>query len=165
MFDIQENLRSLPDLPGVYLHKDRDGRILYVGKARSLKKRVRQYFQSTRGQDPKVRALVSHIAEFEYIVTRTEMEALLLESSLIKRHMPQYNVLLRDDKTFPYIKVTLQEPWPRLLKTRRVSDDGARYFGPYTDAAAVNELIELLSGLYRLKRCSPVAFPPTGGPA
>lgn len=164
MFDIQENLRNLPDLPGVYLHKDRDGQILYVGKARSLKKRVRQYFQSTRGQDPKVRALVSHIVEFEYIVTQTEMEALLLESSLIKRHMPKYNVLLRDDKTFPYIKVTLQEPWPRLLKTRRVNDDGARYFGPYTDAAAVNELIELLSGLYRLKRCSPVAFPPDWRP-
>lgn len=160
MFDIEENLKNLPDRPGVYLHKDKNGEILYVGKALSLKKRVRQYFRSNQKQDPKVKAMVSHIAEFEYIITETEMEALLLESSLVKRHMPKYNVLLRDDKTFPFIKVTLQEEWPRLIKTRKVKEDGARYFGPYTDAAAVNELIELLSAIYQLKRCSTLVFPP-----
>ena len=159
MFDIRENLKTLPDKPGVYLHKDKTGEIIYVGKAISLKNRVRQYFQSKSNLDPKVRAMVSHIAEFEYIVTETEMEALLLESNLIKKYMPKYNVLLRDDKTFPYIKVTLGEPWPRLVKTRRIIDDGSRYFGPYTDAAAVTQLIDLLSDIYGLKRCSAGSFP------
>ena len=159
MFDIKENLKTLPDKPGVYLHKDKTGEIIYVGKAISLKSRVRQYFQSKSNLDPKVRAMVSHIAEFEYIVTETEMEALLLESNLIKKHMPKYNVLLRDDKTFPYIKVTLGESWPRLVKTRRIVEDGSRYFGPYTDAAAVTHLIDLLSDIYGLKRCSANSFP------
>ncbi len=159
MFDIHENLKNLPDKPGVYLHKDKDGDIIYVGKAISLKKRVRQYFQSKSNLDPKVRAMVSHIVEFEYIITETEMEALLLESSLIKKYMPKYNVLLRDDKTFPYIKLTLSEPWPRLMKTRRIIEDGSRYFGPYTDAAAVVLLIDLLSDIYGLKRCSANSFP------
>ncbi|MDR2132968.1 MAG: GIY-YIG nuclease family protein, partial [Clostridiales Family XIII bacterium] len=101
MFDIRENLKNLPDKPGVYLHKDAYGEILYVGKAASLKNRVRQYFQSARGMDAKVRAMVSHIREFEYITTDTEMEALILENNLIKKHLPRYNVLLRDDKTYP----------------------------------------------------------------
>lgn len=159
MFDIKENLKRLPDRPGVYLHKDKDGEIIYVGKAISLKNRVRQYFQSKSNLDPKVKAMVSHIEEFEYIITDTEMEALLLESSLIKKHMPKYNVLLRDDKSFPYIKVTLGEDWPRLVKTRRVLDDGGVYFGPYTDATAVSHLVELLSDIYGLKRCSSNNFP------
>lgn len=159
MFDIKENLKNLPDKPGVYLHKDKDGEIIYVGKAISLKNRVRQYFQSKSGLEPKARAMVSHIAEFEYIVTETEMEALLLESYLIKKYMPKYNVLLRDDKSFPYIKVTLGEPWPRLIKTRRRIKDGSVYFGPYTDAAAVDRLIDLLSSIYGLKRCSASRFP------
>jgi excinuclease ABC C subunit len=159
MFDIKENLKNLPDKPGVYLHKDKDGQIIYVGKAISLKNRVRQYFQSTSKLDPKVRAMVSHIEEFEYIITGTEMEALILENSLIKKYMPKYNVLLRDDKTFPYIKVTLQEEWPRLIKTRRVLTDGARYFGPYTDAAATVQIIDLLSSIYQLKRCGSHSFP------
>ena len=159
MFDIKENLKNLPDKPGVYLHKDQEGRIIYVGKAVSLKNRVRQYFQSVSRQDEKTRALVSHIAEFEYIVTKTEMEALLLECNLIKKYMPKYNVLLRDDKTFPYIKVTLQEKWPRLIKTRRILDDGNRYFGPYTDASALDQIIDLLSGIYGLKRCGTRSFP------
>jgi excinuclease UvrABC nuclease subunit len=159
MFDIKENLKNLPDKPGVYLHKDKNGEIIYVGKAISLKNRVRQYFQSKSGLEPKVRAMVSHIAEFEYIVTETEMEALLLESSLIKKFMPKYNVLLRDDKSFPYIKVTLGESWPRLVKTRRRIKDGSIYFGPYTDAAAVDRLIDLLSSIYGLKRCSASRFP------
>ncbi|MBQ6685840.1 MAG: GIY-YIG nuclease family protein, partial [Firmicutes bacterium] len=111
MFDIRENLKTLPDKPGVYLHKNNVGEVIYVGKAVSLKNRVRQYFQSPERLHPKVRAMVSHIEEFEYITTDTEMEALILECNLIKKYMPKYNVLLRDDKTYPYIKVTLNEEW------------------------------------------------------
>ena len=159
MFDIKENLKKLPDKPGVYLHKGKKGEIIYVGKAISLKNRVRQYFQSKSSLEPKARAMVSHIAEFEYIITDTEMEALLLESYLIKKYMPKYNVLMRDDKSFPYIKVTLGEPWPRLIKTRRYVEDGSKYFGPYTDAAAVDRIIDLLSSIYGLKRCSANRFP------
>ena len=107
MFDIQENLKKLPDSPGVYMHKDALGQVIYVGKAISLRNRVRQYFQSSKNQSPKVRAMVSHITEFEYITCKTEMEALILECNLIKKYAPKYNVLLRDDKTYPYIKVTM----------------------------------------------------------
>lgn len=159
MFDIKENLKKLPDKPGVYLHKDKMGQVIYVGKASSLKNRVRQYFQSSRSMDPKVRALVSHIAEFEYITTASEMEALILECNLIKQHMPKYNVLLRDDKTYPYIKITLGEEYPRLVKTRRLEKDGARYFGPYADVTSVNQILDLLNHIYRLKRCSARSFP------
>lgn len=159
MFDIQENLKKLPDKPGVYLHKDKLGQVIYVGKAVSLKNRVRQYFQSSRNMDPKVRAMVSHIEEFEYITTNTEMEALILENNLIKKYMPQYNVLLRDDKTYPYIKVTTNEAYPRVLKTRKIYHDGCKYFGPYTDVTAVNQLIELLNNIFALKRCSAQKFP------
>lgn len=159
MFDIQENLKKLPDKPGVYLHKDKLGQVIYVGKAVSLKNRVRQYFQSSRSMDPKVRAMVSHIEEFEYITTNTEMEALILENNLIKKYMPQYNVLLRDDKTYPYIKITTNEAYPRILKTRKIYHDGCKYFGPYTDVTAVNQLIELLNGIFALKRCSAQKFP------
>lgn len=159
MFDIQENLKKLPDKPGVYLHKDKLGQVIYVGKAVSLKNRVRQYFQSSRNMDPKVRAMVSHIEEFEYITTSTEMEALILENNLIKKYMPRYNVLLRDDKTYPYIKITTNEMYPRILKTRTILHDGCKYFGPYTDATAVNQLIDLLNGIFALKRCSAQKFP------
>jgi len=159
MFDIQENLKKLPDRPGVYLHKDKLGQVIYVGKAVSLKNRVRQYFQPSRNMDPKVRALVSHIEEFEYITTNTEMEALILENNLIKKYMPRYNVLLRDDKTYPYIKITTNEAYPRILKTRKICHDGCKYFGPYTDATAVNQLIDLLNGIFALKRCSAQKFP------
>ncbi len=158
MFDIQENLKKLPDKPGVYLHKDRMGQVIYVGKAVSLKNRVRQYFQSPARLLPKVRAMVSHIAEFEYITTSTEMEALILECNLIKKYMPKYNVLLRDDKTYPYIKVTMNEEYPRIVKTRRVEHDGAKYFGPYADVGAVNQIIDLLNRIYTLKRCSARKF-------
>jgi len=164
MFDIRDNLKNLPDRPGVYLHKDEGGNIIYVGKAISLKNRVRQYFQSSSRMDPKVRAMVSHIAEFEYILTGSEMEALLLEAQLVKKYMPQYNVLLRDDKSFPYIKVTLGETWPRVLKTRRILNDGGRYFGPYTDVTALHQIVDFLSDTYRLKRCSPQTFPPDWKP-
>ncbi len=159
MFDIRENLKKLPDKPGVYLHKDSEGEVIYVGKAISLKNRVRQYFQSPANLAPKVRAMVSHIEDFEYITTDTEMEALILECNLIKKYMPKYNVLLRDDKTYPYIKVTLNEEWPRLVKTRRISSDGAKYFGPYTDVGAVNQILDLLNNIYRLKRCGARKFP------
>lgn len=159
MFDIQENLKKLPDTPGVYLHKDKLGQVIYVGKAVSLKNRVRQYFQSSRNMDPKVRAMVSQIEEFEYITTGSEMEALILECNLIKKYMPKYNVLLRDDKTYPYIKVTMEEDFPRLLKTRQITKDGSKYFGPYSDAGAVNQIVELLNQVYALKKCSARAFP------
>ncbi|MGN1383209.1 MAG: excinuclease ABC subunit UvrC, partial [Eubacterium sp.] len=160
MFDIEENLKKLPDCPGVYLHKDRLGRVIYVGKAISLKNRVRQYFQSSyQNSSPKVKALVQHISEFEYITCGSEKEALILECNLIKKYMPKYNVLLRDDKTYPYIEVTVTEPYPRVLKTRRLLKDGNKYFGPYSDAGAVNQIVELLQRMYSLKRCSAVEFP------
>lgn len=159
MFDIRENLKKLPDKPGVYLHKDALGHVIYVGKAVSLKNRVRQYFQSQTNMTPKVRSMVAHIEEFEYITTDSEMEALILECNLIKKYMPKYNVLLRDDKTYPYIKVTVREEYPRIMKTRRIVDDGAKYFGPYSDAGAVNEIIDMLNEIYVLKRCSAKAFP------
>lgn len=158
MFDIQENLRILPDKPGVYLYKDRFGEVIYVGKAISLKNRVRQYFQSPENLTPKVRALVKDIDEFEYIITGTEMEALILENNLIKKYMPRYNVLLRDDKTYPYIKVTLDEEFPRVIKTRRVVRDGGKYYGPYTDVGAVNLIIDFLNKVYPLKKCSARSF-------
>lgn len=159
MFDIKENLKKLPDKPGVYLHKDKLGHVIYVGKAVSLRNRVRQYFQSQTNMPPKVRAMVANIEEFEYITTDSEMEALILECNLIKKYMPKYNVLLRDDKTYPYIKVTVKEDFPRILKTRRVEEDGSRYFGPYSDAGAVNEIIDLLNSIYLMKRCSARSFP------
>ncbi|MGN0659999.1 MAG: excinuclease ABC subunit UvrC [Emergencia sp.] len=159
MFDIKENLKKLPDCPGVYMHKDRLGQVIYVGKAVSLKNRVRQYFQSSAKSNPKVAAMVSHIAEFEYITCSSEMEALILECNLIKKYMPRYNVLLRDDKTYPYIKVTTSEDFPRVVKTRIIARDGDRYFGPFSDAGAVNQIVELLSNIYSLKRCSTREFP------
>ncbi len=130
MFDIKENLKKLPDSPGVYIHKDELGRIIYVGKALSLRRRVRQYFQSGKIIDSKVRAMVSQIAEFEYINTATEMEAFILECNLIKKHRPKYNILLRDDKTYPYIKVTVNERWPRIIKTRIVGTTGENISAP-----------------------------------
>ena len=141
------------------MHKDALGQVIYVGKAISLRNRVRQYFQSSKNQSPKVRAMVSHITEFEYITCKTEMEALILECNLIKKYAPKYNVLLRDDKTYPYIKVTMQEDYPRVVKTRLIEKDGARYFGPYSDAGAVNMTIDLLNKIFTLKRCAAKRFP------
>ena len=159
MFDIKEELKKLPDSPGCYLHKDEFGQIIYVGKAVSLRNRVRQYFQSSKNQTPKTREMVKHIAEFEYITAGSEMEALILECNLIKRYRPKYNIVLRDDKTYPYIKVTLKEQYPRVLKTRRVVNDGSKYFGPYADAGSVNTMISLLNSVYCLKRCNAQSFP------
>lgn len=151
---IEEKLKTLPDKPGVYIMLDKNHKVIYVGKAISLRKRVRQYFQSSRNQTPKVRALVSNINSFEYIVTDTELEALILECNLIKENRPKYNVLLRDDKTYPYIKITLNEDYPRLIKTRRVLKDGAKYFGPYTNIGALNETMDLIHNIYPIRKCN-----------
>ena len=159
MFNIKENLKKLPDTPGVYMHKDKLGQVIYVGKAVSLKNRVRQYFGSYGQSTAKLRALVSNIAEFEYITCGTEMEALILENNLIKKYMPKYNVLLRDDKTYPYIEITTSERFPRVLKTRLLRRDGNKYFGPYSDAGAVTVIVEMLNSIYKLKRCSAGEFP------
>ena len=160
MFDIQENLKKLPDTPGVYIHKDKLGQVIYVGKAISLKNRVRQYFQSSyQNTNPKVKALARNISEFEYINCSTEMEALILECNLIKKYQPKYNVLLRDDKTYPYIMVTTSEEYPRVVKTRLIKKDGNRYFGPFSDVGAVNDTVDLLAQIYSLKRCSTTSFP------
>jgi excinuclease ABC subunit C len=152
--DIKQKLKTLPDKPGVYMMMDKNHKIIYVGKAISLKNRVRQYFQSPGSHSPKVRAMVSHINTFEYIVTDTELEALILECNLIKENRPKYNVLLRDDKTYPYIKITLGEEYPRLVKTRRIIKDGAKYFGPYTNEGALNETINIIHNIYPIRKCN-----------
>jgi len=150
---VAEKLKLLPDKPGVYIMKNAEGRIIYVGKAIVLKNRVRQYFQSNKNHSPKVRAMVSHIADFEIIMTASEVEALILECNLIKKHRPRYNISLKDDKSYPYVKVTLQEDYPRAFITRRILKDGARYFGPYTNATAVHESLKLLRRLFPLRTC------------
>ena len=140
------------------MHKDKLGNVIYVGKAINLKRRVSSYFVNSASHSSKVRSMVKSIEEFEYITCKTEMEALILECNLIKRYEPKYNVLLRDDKTYPYIKLTLNEEYPRLIKTRLIKKDGARYFGPYSDVGAVNRALELLNKLFMLKRCSATSF-------
>lgn len=159
MFDIKENLKKLPDSPGVYLHKDKLGQVIYVGKAISLKKRVSQYFRNSSKHSPKVRAMVENIEEFEYILAASEMEALILECNLIKKYAPKYNVLLRDDKSYPYIEITLGEKFPRILKTRRTDRKKSRYFGPYSDAGSVTKIVELLMDIYSIKHCNMRTFP------
>ena len=154
MFDLEEELKKLPASPGVYLmHNDRD-EIIYVGKAVSLKNRVRQYFQSSRNKGVKIEQMVTHITRFEYIITDSELEALVLESNLIKEHRPKYNTMLKDDKSYPFIKVTVQEAYPRVLFARRMKKDKNRYFGPYTSAGAVKDVIELVRKLYQVRSCS-----------
>ena len=153
MINLEEQLKNLPDSPGVYLMKDKSGEIIYVGKAISLKNRVRQYFQSSTNHSKKVYSMVKQIHDFEYIMVQNEVEALVLESNLIKKNRPKYNILLRDDKQYPYIKVTLNERFPRVLKTRRIEKDGAKYFGPYPSATAVNEAIEIFHRYYQIRNC------------
>lgn len=150
---VAEKLKQLPEAPGVYIMKDGAGRIIYVGKAVVLKNRVRQYFRSQRNHSPKVRAMVSHVADFETIITGSEVEALILENNLIKKHRPHYNISLKDDKTYPYVKVTLGEEFPRVLITRRILKDGSRYFGPFADVGAVHESLKLLRRLFPLRTC------------
>lgn len=153
MFDIQEELKKLPEKPGVYLMKDAYDTIIYIGKAINLKNRVRQYFQNSRNHSPKTQKMVPQIREFEYIVTDSELEALILECNLIKKHRPKYNVLLKDDKNYPYIKVTVQEDFPRVFLTRSLMKDKAKYFGPYTDTGAVRETLELIHKIWPLRTC------------
>lgn len=162
MFNIEEELKKLPKEPGVYIMHDAHDDIIYVGKAISLKNRVRQYFQSSRNLTPKIQQMVSKIARFEYIVTDSELEALVLECNLIKEHRPKYNTMLKDDKTYPYIKVTVNEPYPRILFSRTMKKDKARYFGPYTSAGAVKDTIELLQKIYKIRNCQRVLPRDTG---
>lgn len=154
MFNIEEELKKLPGKPGVYIMRDERDEILYVGKAVNLHNRVRSYFRENIGRGPMIDKMVTRIARFEYIVTDSELEALVLENNLIKENRPRYNTLLKDDKTYPYIKVTLGEDYPRILFSRQMKKDRSKYFGPYTSAAAVKDTIELLNKLYRLRTCS-----------
>ncbi|HIX25773.1 MAG TPA: excinuclease ABC subunit UvrC [Candidatus Lachnoclostridium avicola] len=154
MFNIEEELKKLPAQPGVYLMHDAKDEIIYVGKAVSLKNRVRQYFQSSRNKTAKIEQMVSRIARFEYIITDSELEALVLECNLIKEYRPRYNTMLKDDKTYPYIKVTVGEPFPRVQFSRQMKKDKSRYFGPYTSAGAVKDTIELIHKLYKIRTCN-----------
>lgn len=154
MFDIAEELKKLPDQPGVYIMHDNRDAIIYIGKAVSLRKRVHQYFQPSHNEGIKKAQMVKQIARFEYIVTDSELEALVLECNLIKEHCPKYNTMLRDDKTYPYIRVTLGEDFPRVLFSRQQKKDKSRYFGPYTSAGAVKDTIELVNKIYQLRTCS-----------
>lgn len=154
MFDIAEELKKLPDQPGVYIMHDAQDAIIYIGKAVSLRKRVHQYFQPSHDEGIKKAQMVKQIARFEYIITDSELEALVLECNLIKEHRPKYNTMLRDDKTYPYIRVTLGEDFPRVLFSRQQKKDKSRYFGPYTSAGAVKDTIELVNKIYQLRTCS-----------
>lgn len=153
-FNIEEELKKLPSQPGVYIMHDKRDEIIYVGKAISLKNRVRQYFQSSRNKTAKIEQMVSRIARFEYIITDSELEALVLECNLIKEHRPRYNTMLKDDKTYPYIKVTVYEDYPRILFSREMKKDKSKYFGPYTSAGAVKDTIELIHKLYQIRTCN-----------
>ncbi|MGN0426244.1 MAG: excinuclease ABC subunit UvrC [Agathobacter sp.] len=154
MFDIQEELSKLPDTPGVYIMHDKNDVIIYIGKAVSLRKRVHQYFQPSHNEGIKKKQMVEHIAWFEYVITDSELEALILECNLIKEHTPKYNTMLRDDKTYPYIRVTVGEDYPRILFARQMKKDHSKYFGPYTSAGAVKDTIELMNKLYHLRTCN-----------
>lgn len=153
MFDFQHQLKILPDKPGVYIMKNSLGEVIYVGKAKVLKNRIRQYFQNSKNHSEKVRAMVKNIAEFEYIVTDSEMEALILECNLIKKYSPRYNIALKDDKFYPFIKITTNEDFPRVYVTRNFAKDGNRYFGPYTNGTAVYEVMGLIKKLFPLRTC------------
>lgn len=154
MFDIEEELKKLPAKPGVYLMHDEKDAIIYVGKAISLKNRVRQYFQTSRNKGPKIEKMVTKIARFEYIVTDSELEALILECNLIKEHRPKYNTMLTDDKSYPFVKVTVGEEYPRVLFARQMKKDKSRYFGPYTSSGAVKDSIDLVNKLFGLRTCN-----------
>ncbi|MBE5971281.1 MAG: excinuclease ABC subunit UvrC [Lachnoclostridium sp.] len=153
-FNIEEELKKLPGSPGVYIMHDKYDEIIYVGKAISLKNRVRQYFQSSRNKTAKIEKMVSRIARFEYIITDSELEALVLECNLIKEHRPKYNTMLKDDKSYPYIKVTVEEEFPRVLFSRTMKKDKSRYFGPYTSAGAVSDTIDLIHKLWKIRTCT-----------
>jgi len=156
MFDIGEELKKLPNNPGVYLHHDKSDAIIYIGKAKNLKNRVTQYFQTSRSRSAKIEKMVSQIAYFEYIVTDSEVEALILENNLIKEHRPRYNTMLKDDKTYPYIKLTVSDPFPRLQHTRKYKKDKDKYYGPYPNEGAARDMINLLNSVYHLRTCNKV---------
>ena len=161
---LEAKLKHLPENPGIYLLKDGRSRVLYVGKARSLRARVRSYFQSTQNLDPKTRSLMEQVADLDYIATDTEVEALILENNLIKYYRPKFNVRLRDDKSYPYLKVTLNEDYPRVLLTRSLKSDGARYFGPYTDVGALRDTMRLLEKVFSLRSCKQSRLSQRGRP-
>ena len=161
MFNLEEELKKLPAKPGVYIMHDAKDKIIYVGKAISLKNRVRQYFQASRNVTPKIERMISQIDHFEYIITDSELEALVLECNLIKEHSPKYNTMLKDDKTYPYIKATIGEPYPRLLFVRKMTkakkkdgSDKAKYFGPYTSSGAIKDTLELIRKIYKIRTCN-----------
>jgi excinuclease ABC subunit C len=151
---LQRKLDHLPAEPGVYIYRNVRGKILYVGKARSLRQRVRSYFQESRPHDLKTRHLVAEIADLETIITDTEVEALILESTLVRKHQPKYNIHLKDDKSFPYLKLTVQEPYPRIFITRRVHRDGALYFGPFLPAGHARRTVKLVNRYFQLRTCN-----------
>ncbi len=154
MFNIEEELKKLPAKPGVYIMRDKKDTIIYVGKAIILKNRVRQYFQNSRNLSPKIQQMVENIDHFEYIITDSEIEALVLESNLIKEHWPKYNTMLKDDKSYPYIRVTVNEAYPRVLFSRELKKDKSKYFGPYPSAGAVKDILELLRKIYKIRTCN-----------
>ena len=151
---LQQKIDHLPAEPGVYLYKNSQGKIIYIGKARSLRQRVRSYFQESRPLDPKTQRLVAEIADLEYIVTDSEVEALILESTLVKKNQPRYNIHLKDDKSFPYLKLTVNEPYPRIFITRRIRKDGALYFGPFLPASYARQTIKLINKYFKLRTCN-----------
>ena len=159
---LQTKLRGLPDTTGCYLFKDARGRVLYVGKAKSLRSRVRSYFQKSAHPDPRTAAMVGKVADLDLLVTDSETEALILEANLVREHKPRYNVSLKDDKRYPYLKVTTNEPFPRLLVVRRVARDGATYFGPYTNVSAMRRTVKLISRVFMIRSCNLVIPPPRG---
>src|SRR6476660_5629084 len=150
---LEDKLARLPDRPGVYLYRDAKAQVIYVGKAASLRSRVRSYFQESRPRDPKTDALVRQIRDLEYIVTDNELEALMLEANLVRRHRPRYNIILRDDKHYPFLKLTTNEEFPRLVVARKVQHDGARYYGPFYPATAMRETLRLVRQLFPLRTC------------
>ena len=152
MDKLKEKLKLLPDSPGVYIMLDKEGVVIYVGKARILKNRVRQYFHASAKAE-KVAAMVEHIADFSYIITPTEIDALALENNLIKKYKPKYNILLKDDKTYPYIKVSTKEAFPRVFVTRRIQKDG-KYFGPYMGGVRCSDILDIVSSVYKVRTCS-----------
>lgn len=153
MFDIKEEIKKIPDNPGIYLMKDKKGEVIYIGKAKNLKKRVKQYFQS-RSHSGKIQKMISNIDSFEYIITDSEIEALMLEANFIKKYRPKYNTMLMDDKQYPYIKVTVNEKFPRVIKVRQIKKDGSKYFGPYASAYAVKQTIESIRNIFKIRNCS-----------
>jgi excinuclease ABC subunit C len=150
---LEEKLNELPPSPGVYLHKDNAGKVIYVGKAKNLRNRVRSYFRAARPFDRKTDALVDQIADLEFIVTDNEVEALILEASLVKKHKPRYNIKLQDDKSYPHLKLTVNEPFPKVVITRRIQKDGALYFGPFLPASLARKTIDVINRTFQLRTC------------